>query len=471
MKEKPRKHWKEPLFLVLAATILVRLVYLLFDYPLWWDSHVYVSIGKYIFSGGQFGIWESFRPLLHPIVLGSIWKMGFDPFLVGKILDVIFSTWAVYLVYRIGKRIFSKKTGLIAAVIFSLSPVFLFINGLVLADPLAMVLVLGGSLFVLEGKMLFGGFLLGLSFLTRFPYGVWLGGLLIALLLAKQSMGRKISNIVALSLGFLTPVIPFLIFNHRIYGSALEPFIAGSWIVTTATWLYGSGFFFYFQYFFLENSLLFFFFGYVYFFLKHKEYSQFPKAVVAIVPLLALLYFMYVPRKETRYMLVALPLLCLAVAHVLVKLHQRLKESKKPFIHPQALVIICMILLLVTVPRIFVIERMPTFEHEIQEVISTRNISGLILASDPSFVSFLNQRIVTLDGMDFSNKIYEREEGTYELIFINDCDLICAADDSACANSKEQFLEKLNQENQKIFEKKFIIRRTNELCTYSMYVP
>ena len=91
---------KKPLLLVIGVTVLVRIFYLSLQYPLWWDSQVYVAMGKYIFSHGQLGFWESFRPLVHPLLLGALWKMGLNPILVGKGLDVLFSTIAVYLVYN-----------------------------------------------------------------------------------------------------------------------------------------------------------------------------------------------------------------------------------------------------------------------------------------------------------------------------------------------------------------------------------
>ena len=73
-----------PLWWILGLSLIVRIIYLLINYPLWWDSYVYIGMGKYIFSGGKIGMWESFRPLIHPLILGVLWKLK---------LDVIITDW------------------------------------------------------------------------------------------------------------------------------------------------------------------------------------------------------------------------------------------------------------------------------------------------------------------------------------------------------------------------------------------
>src|SRR3989338_1546051 len=101
-----------PLFFILFFAFLVRVIYLFLNYPLWWDSHVYIGMGKYIFSGGQLGIWEVFRPILYPLLLGLFWKFGFNPIIFGKIMDLLLSLICIYLVYKIAKEVFNEKVAL-----------------------------------------------------------------------------------------------------------------------------------------------------------------------------------------------------------------------------------------------------------------------------------------------------------------------------------------------------------------------
>ena len=76
---------EQPLIFILSLCFIVRIFYISLDHPLWWDSHVYIGMGKYLFSGGEKGVWESFRPLIHPLILGSIWKLKLNVVLIGKI--------------------------------------------------------------------------------------------------------------------------------------------------------------------------------------------------------------------------------------------------------------------------------------------------------------------------------------------------------------------------------------------------
>ncbi|MBS3117008.1 glycosyltransferase family 39 protein [Candidatus Woesearchaeota archaeon] len=466
---------ERPLLFIVVGSLLVRLLYLLLDWPLWWDSHVYIGMGKYIFSQGGSGIWEVYRPLLHPIMLGGLWKVGFNPFIMGKILDVLFSTISIYLVYLIGKKIFDEKIGLVGAFIFSIDAMFITITGLILADPLALFFGLLGVLFFLKEDCrwagLGSGVCLAFSFLTRFPYGIWFGSMLIILALQKEGARSKIKKGLFLCLGFFIPVGAFLYFNYLRYGDPLLPLTTGSWIITTATWLYGSGIFFYFKEFFLANPVYLFFFPSVYFFFKERLWKENGEGVVFIVPLLTLLYFLYVPRKEVRYLLVALPFFALTAAYGLRFTLYWLKNKTKPIILSRAFVVICAILILLPVPTTLNIERVPIFTENIKVAITQYNVTGLVLSSSPAYVSFLDHPLATLDGMTFAPERYGMFQGRYAILFVNDCDLICSVTDGECNERRERLLGKIEKENKRIFRETYIFEDASLKCRYSMYLP
>ena len=78
--------------------ILLGLIILLFLYiyflhldtnaDLWWDSSVYIGMGKYIYSSGELGLYEASRPLIWPLILGFFWKLGLDVIFFGKLLNI-----------------------------------------------------------------------------------------------------------------------------------------------------------------------------------------------------------------------------------------------------------------------------------------------------------------------------------------------------------------------------------------------
>jgi 4-amino-4-deoxy-L-arabinose transferase-like glycosyltransferase len=454
----------------MILSVVIRLTYLLLNWPLWWDSHVYVSMGKYIFSGGQSGIWEVYRPLVHPIILGGLWKLKLNPFLMGKLLDVVFSSLAIGLVYLIGKKVWNEKVGLIGAFILSFTAPFIGVVGLILADPLAMFLGLSGILVLIGQRKFFAGILLGLAFLTRFPMGIWFGASFLMILFRKEDLRKKVGGIIAVVSGFMVFVLPYLYFNYVRYEDAFIPFVAGSWIVTTATWLYGSGLAYYFRYFFVGNPIYLMFFPAIWVYFRNKE-GDWKKTLLFLIPILTLLYFLYVPRKEIRYMLVALPLLALTTAYGIQFTHTWLKKKTKPVINPRAFVIICVILILLPTPTIITIERRPTFNAEIGLAVESNNISGMVFASDPSFVSFLDNKIVTLDGMEFAPVRYERFKGQYELLFVNDCDLPCNPKNALCQKTKKELIAKMITENEMILAKTYIFSQPTRECTYRMFLP
>src|SRR3989344_2899556 len=193
---------KRPLRAVFLFSLLLRLVYLLFNFQLWWDSHVYIGMGKYIFSSGELGFWESFRPVIHPFFLGLFWKAGFNIIILGKILDVVLSLMVIYFTYKIAETVFSRKVAVISSLILSLMPVFVILTGLILSEPLALTLGLGGIYVFITAKraisLIPAGIILGLAFLTKFPLGIFFGSTLLILFLRKNSYLSKIKEIAFL---------------------------------------------------------------------------------------------------------------------------------------------------------------------------------------------------------------------------------------------------------------------------------
>ncbi|MEK6901090.1 MAG: glycosyltransferase family 39 protein, partial [Nanoarchaeota archaeon] len=458
--------------------------YLSFENPLWWDSHVYISMGKYMFSHREMGFWESFRPFLHPVILGFFWRIGFDPAIIGTVLDIVFSLTAIGLVYIITRKIFNRSIAALAALIFSLTPFFIIFTGILLADPLALTLGLLGILFLLPQahqaplplRYFFSGLCLALSFLTRFPQGIWfvMGGLYV--FLHHQHWKAKVQHLTAYSGGFLLPVIPYLIFNYITYNNALEPFTAGSWIVTTATWMYGSGTSFYLTHFFLTNPLFLFFFIYIFFVIKEKLWKSNAHILTLVIIVCTLIYFLTVPRKEVRYLATALPFLAISVGYTLVTIYHKLTQSKKPLVTPRFFIVLCLLLLLLPMPSQIYLERPPQFTNDIKNAVnaltalnSAVNSTTLILASNPEYISFLDQKTETLDGLDYAPTIYKQNAGKYPLLIINDCDFPCAPDDALCQEKKQQFLDLVAEENKEIFKKEYVFRK--QTCIFKILTP
>src|SRR3989344_8570131 len=291
---------KKPLWSILLFSLLLRIIYLSFKFPLWWDSHIYIGMGKYIFSSGELGIWESFRPVIHPFVIGLFWKMGLDPILIGKMLDLVFSVLIIYLTYLIAEKAFNQKAAIFSSLILSVTPIFLKLNGLVLSEPLALFLGLMGVYLYINSKRtisrLAAGLLLGLAFLTKFTFGIFLLAVILNILITKNKLWPKVKEITALSFGFFILLGPYLLLNYYyLYGDVFGTFKYSTQIATASVWNYGSGISYYFFHFFLYNPLLLFFFGYFFIFFKQKLFKEDNQRLIFSISLLTLIYFFYLP--------------------------------------------------------------------------------------------------------------------------------------------------------------------------------
>src|SRR3989344_870220 len=154
--------------IIILLFIGANIAFLNFYDNVWWDSSVYIGMGKHIYSSGNSGLWESSRPLVMPLILGLGWKLGIDPVLFGRTLSILFSAAAILMVYLIGLELFSKKTALLAAFFTAFSFNFLFFSPNILTEIPSTFFVLAAFYFFLENRFFLMGIFSGLAIMTRF---------------------------------------------------------------------------------------------------------------------------------------------------------------------------------------------------------------------------------------------------------------------------------------------------------------
>ncbi len=456
---------------ILFISFLIRVIYVGLQMPAWWDTHIYIGMGKYMFSGGQVGIWELFRPLVHPFLLGMAWFLGLDPLIVGAILDIVFSLLAIWLVFLIACEVWGERVGLVSCALFSFTGLFLMFSGLVLTEPLGLVFMLCGVWLFFRKKWIYSGVVLGLAFLTKFPLALVLVALGVALLLEKRGKQDRESSMVRLynlgymGLGFTMVSLPYFIFNYVQYGNPVLPLLEGSTIVTTYTWLYGEGWSYYLHEFFFTNWIYLLIIPFGYYFVSRKLYRDVKIRSLMLSFMIFFVYFQYVPRKEVRYLVLGLPFLAIMVAVVMVQWYDYLKRSPKPLIKPGAFVFLCVVIVVVSLPQSVYFERPPSFATQITELVDTYNLKGLVLTTDPAPVSFLENRIATLNGILYAPAIYEQHKQDYELLYVNTCDLSCPVEDVGCFVTYQHLISTMQAEN---FPK---IAKMFKNCTYYLFVP
>jgi len=127
MKSSIKKHIPFQILIFLISIVYFSSFFISHD--IWWDSAVFLGMGKYIWSLGDSGLWEASRPLIWPFILGFFWKLGLNEIIAGKVIVILFSIGSVILTYLISYRLFDKKTALLSSLFLSIFPTyFLFAN-------------------------------------------------------------------------------------------------------------------------------------------------------------------------------------------------------------------------------------------------------------------------------------------------------------------------------------------------------
>ncbi|MAG61049.1 hypothetical protein CL619_04640 [archaeon] len=475
-----KNHWI--IITILTLAIILRLIHLQQNYAIWWDSSIYLGVAKYIYSAGVNGMWEPYRPLVHPLLLGFFWKIGANLILVAKAFDLIFSLTTISLTYMIAKQLYSKLTAYYAVLILAIEPLFIMFTGLYLTEPLALTLGLLAIYLFLnrntilpswqkKSKFLLIGSLFAITALTKFPLGIIFFAALIARQLATKFQEKKLFSIrerihyiqesVWFCIGFSIPFIPYLIFNYIKYNDPLYPFTSGSWIIGTFLWQYDTSFWFYFTDFFAVHQLFSLLAIAIIVFFINKDYKKEGRLTVYLSALLLFLYFwLQVPRKELRYLIIIYPFFTILVGSVIASLQiystqilQRISIQN----YWQKLVSVSITIIFVaaifgaqSAPAFFVDATYSNYQDSLEKLgdyIEDNNFTEMILVSSPYIAEHVDNFLFPTAGIDLAEAVYDHETGKFSYLLLRDCDYVCPEGDLECEKSKSSFFQRVDQEN------------------------
>lgn len=216
--------YDEPSFVVAAVKILADrdLNPHWFGHP--GTTHIYLLAAIYamiFFVGKSLGIFASaaaFRDLYFndPTVF----------YLSARLLSAVTGTAIIFLTYLIGKKIFNKTIGLLAAVLVAIVPLYIEFSKIVRADLIMTVLILLAlwyCLKILENNTainyVLAGFLTGLAIVTKYPAVVFALTIILGYILSKgwQSKNGKF-HLINSSLGCITGAFigsPFVFLDYQ----------------------------------------------------------------------------------------------------------------------------------------------------------------------------------------------------------------------------------------------------------------
>ena len=120
---------------IILIAFIIRLYYFNMNQGVWWDEGEYLTRAKY-YAGSLISdqdLWSPRRPFLLIMLWAFIYKLGGTEIYI-KLTELIFSIFGVYFTYLVGKEMYGKKTGIIAALGMSVVNLHLFLTARMLIE-------------------------------------------------------------------------------------------------------------------------------------------------------------------------------------------------------------------------------------------------------------------------------------------------------------------------------------------------
>lgn len=431
---------------------------------LWWDEAIYVLMAKSIASGGQIGFFESFRPVVWPLLLAPFQGLFNQRFLLMS-LSVFFNAVNLLLVYLIFKKLVDKRVALVSIpFIFFFSSVFK-LSVLGLSEHLAILFSLLALLLFFKGHKNVAIILSAMAFLTRFAFGlvfvgILFGELFVLLFWRRHKSTRKIFySIISFLLIFLVVISPYLIFMKFYAGSFFYAFKKATEVVAISAQLDVHGLFYYLVELVRQIPLVFLLpFSLVYLFKRGKQKETF--TLFSIITCMLVYLSFFVQHKELRYLnLVVFLVVPLSLA-VLDKIVSIQRKKKRILVDVGVLVILVLCFALEFSHSIYLFEgfRQSNLIDFVEHI--PKNESEII-SSDPTLGVYLNSKIFPFSSDYFGYRQLNLSEAQY--FFRNNCSLLCPqnlSDD--CASARTKLLDFLS-------EKTLVLTKQDGLCNLSLY--
>ena len=467
-----KTHW--PLAAVIFIFTLIRVIVIPHPDIITWDASVYVGMGKYLFSHGTVGVWESLRPVGLPIILGALWKLGIAPYTAGMVFSFLVSAAMLAMVYTIAEQA-RKGAGTIATVLLAATELFFIYSAIPVTDITSTFFAVLGLYLTYNAKTnkqyFIAGMIIALGLLFRFPQGLMLvvALLVIAIKSFQQQKGKWSDRIVqmiercfVLGGGFFVIVVPFLVVNYYVYGNAFLPFIEGTAVVKLYPSLYQKGVWFYVTGLFKQDPLL--YLALLPVGMLWKKAWRSPSVIATVTAFfIVTAYFVYQPHKELRYMLAFMPYAAVLAGIGIAYLLEWWKLPQLLFFG----------LFFITAFMLTAGMIVHPFHDKDAKALYAFNTyfdatpKARILSSTPYTLAYSNVLITrTLyDDWNDAYVAYNTLKTSNDYIALDTCNLeLGCTDNSHCKDKKQALLDELNKQNTPMFSE-----TTPNQCLLAIY--
>lgn len=200
----------------LVSAFLIRLYYAAV-------SNVDLDEGQFIYDARLLGDgmipfvdWTTRAPLLLGFLAASIEVFGYN-LMAGKLVSIFFTILTGYLLYQVGKELYSKRVGLIACALYLFMPFVIFSTIIIKTEPAqAFFIVLSMYMLILglkrgQNRFFFlNGLFIALAFLIRRSSLIYLPLEPLFLLLFYRQLGPVVKKGSLILAGTLAGVLPLL---------------------------------------------------------------------------------------------------------------------------------------------------------------------------------------------------------------------------------------------------------------------
>ncbi|MBW2974635.1 glycosyltransferase family 39 protein [Candidatus Woesearchaeota archaeon] len=409
-------------------------------------------MGKYIFSLGKIGLWEPARPLLWPILMGFVWKIGLNALLFSSLINILLASSSIYLLYELINCLNDDKTALLFCFLFSINISIIYFTNKMAVDIAAMFLSLLAFYFLIKKqRFLLSGIFMGLAVLTKFTY-LWLIPILILGCLIEKK--DKIKKSVLFMVGFSVLIIPFLISNIVLYNNLFAPFIFANDLISRVVGNYycPTSAFFYISNLLITSFIIILAVIPILLAFKHPLEK---KNIFLLAFLVPFLYHSFMLNcKDMRYSLIFLPFLYILSGSGFEEVSKILKKPLRYALI--SAIILQSIISLAGVSYALKRSPMPAEYKAFYSYLEGRHVKGDIWSSTPVISAVHDIKIDELMYYEvWDNKRIEelskKTGNNIQYIFINSCDLPCVRYDPDCPERSKKFFSLISESFELVF--------------------
>jgi len=323
-------------FIYLLVYFLLQLKFIFVKF-IFWDESVYIGIGKYIFSFGNKGLFESIRPIILSFFSGLFWFLNLDTILYSRLFMLLSSLTLLYVFYLISRKYVDNKMSLFAMIYLSLLPIYFIYSTKILTGIFSMLFVLLGFYFFLQDRFYLTSLFLGIATSIRFPSGIYFGLFSIYLFLILLKKKISIKRVLIIFSIFMLSISPYFIMMLIKGKNPVLALLKASQHQNNI--VFKRSLFYYFKNLFILSPALILIFSGLYYCIKNIKKSQGKTLYLLFSLIIPFLYFVVIRNKQLRFLNLVLPFMILVLFYGLFIL---IKNSKFLFV-------LVMILLVVSV--------------------------------------------------------------------------------------------------------------------------